>query len=384
MESILALKIAKYYKKENNKIIFANGMTLNKMALEMWERLNFSEVDPSVVSRVINGQRLFTPSQLKVFCKVLKIKSKEQENLNFCLAQDLTAKFGLSLNFPLNFNEYCEQAENELERIMRIEHLGEISFSGEWVLQLQDRLKSKLSEANGNWEEKQKILAILIRTIIRRLNIFNQQMGKNQITRDYRLLILELEGYVAELKDPDYLSIPDYEWGYYYYFLDNYQESLSHLKKSNNNSKFLLKEKLYIARTTSLNFAYLGDNYSFEKAKKDVLAIEKDDSYSSQLSSAYEGLARAEAILDNKNYQKTLDKAWDGYEMIKEREDLKLLRKIQLVRTEIEIYAYKKRPVPCPVQHLGLETIKEAEEYGFNRYAEKIKNLLVCSPQATD
>jgi hypothetical protein len=95
MENTLALKIAKYYKKDKNKIIFTNGMNLNQMAIEMWEKLGFREVDPSVLSRVINSERLFTPSQLTVFSKLLKIKNKDQEELRFCLLQDLASRFGL-------------------------------------------------------------------------------------------------------------------------------------------------------------------------------------------------------------------------------------------------------------------------------------------------
>ncbi len=70
----LARLLQKYYQRQSNRIIFVNKMTLNQLALAMWERLGYQGVDASVLSRVINGERLLTPRQLEVFCEILKLE----------------------------------------------------------------------------------------------------------------------------------------------------------------------------------------------------------------------------------------------------------------------------------------------------------------------
>lgn len=57
--SNLAKKLQQYYTKKGNRIIFSNGLTLNQLALEMWERLDYQGIDVSVLSRVIGGRRFF-------------------------------------------------------------------------------------------------------------------------------------------------------------------------------------------------------------------------------------------------------------------------------------------------------------------------------------
>jgi hypothetical protein len=93
----LANGIKKYYIKSKRKIIFKNNLTLNELALRMWEISNFHGIDSSIVSKVLSGKRLFTPSQLKIFCELLRIKKTEKEYLFYCLNQDYNIKHGVTL-----------------------------------------------------------------------------------------------------------------------------------------------------------------------------------------------------------------------------------------------------------------------------------------------
>lgn len=241
-----------------------------------------------------------------------------------------------------------------MAKIKKLEDIGEINFAGEWASQLHDRVKNKLLDMNNHGADNEKLLRILIKIIVRQLHILNHQLGEPQILKEYP------------------------------YFLKNYKKSLFYLQRAKKNSKYLFGEKLIIARISAINLGYLGDNLTFEKAKKEVLQICQDDHYRPEVSSAYEGLARAEGRLKNNNYQKTLDKAWKIYGTINERMDLKLLRKFQLARTEIEICSYKKSVLPSSMRRFGIAIVKEAKEYGFNRYAELINNLLVSSLQTVN
>lgn len=86
--SDLSEALQKYYSREGKRVLFRNNCSLNQLAMAMWEQLGFHQIDSSVLSRVLKGERLFTTPQLKVFCKLLTLSRKEEEYLFACLQQD--------------------------------------------------------------------------------------------------------------------------------------------------------------------------------------------------------------------------------------------------------------------------------------------------------
>lgn len=96
MTAFLANALKRHYKKTSNKIIFGNNSSLNQMALQMWELLDYSEIDHSVLSKVINEQRLFTFKQLSVFCKIMKLTQTQRGVLFDALINDKMVNEGIS------------------------------------------------------------------------------------------------------------------------------------------------------------------------------------------------------------------------------------------------------------------------------------------------
>lgn len=88
----LASELQKYYHKKHNKLIFSNGMSLNKLALEMWTELEYKGMDPSLLSRIIHRERLFTKEQLFAFCTILGLNEIEKYSLENALGKDLLYK----------------------------------------------------------------------------------------------------------------------------------------------------------------------------------------------------------------------------------------------------------------------------------------------------
>jgi hypothetical protein len=84
--------VQRHYTRTGNRIVFTDGQNLNQLALSMWEALNCSQVDASVLSRVLNGQRLFTLPQLKVFCSLLNLSIQESDHLERSLRQDIDGR----------------------------------------------------------------------------------------------------------------------------------------------------------------------------------------------------------------------------------------------------------------------------------------------------
>ena len=95
----LAQLLKKYYRKAKKAHQFRNGLSLNQLAWEMSAKLNFSQIDPSVLCKVVNGKRLFSREQLDVLCKVLNLSGEERKELVNALQKDLLCKEGFK-KFP--------------------------------------------------------------------------------------------------------------------------------------------------------------------------------------------------------------------------------------------------------------------------------------------
>lgn len=93
--SYLSEAMQKYYTHEGVRVRFQNRWSLNQLAMAMWEMLEFQQIDASVLSRVLKGERLFTPKQLEVFCELLAIPREEYEHLLACLRMDHNVRAGL-------------------------------------------------------------------------------------------------------------------------------------------------------------------------------------------------------------------------------------------------------------------------------------------------
>lgn len=90
----LSSALGNFYERRRGRIFFQNGMNLNQLALEMWERLGYREVDPSVISRVLKGERSFSPKQLKIFGQILRLSDNRLKELELLLMNDYLRKFG--------------------------------------------------------------------------------------------------------------------------------------------------------------------------------------------------------------------------------------------------------------------------------------------------
>ena len=80
-------------------------MSLSEFSLEMSINLGGGQLDPSVLSRVIKGQRQFTPIQLDVFCTTLKLDPRDQLHLHLAWHQDQCQRYGSSFKIIKFFDE---------------------------------------------------------------------------------------------------------------------------------------------------------------------------------------------------------------------------------------------------------------------------------------
>lgn len=106
----LQLLLTKYYTRKGGQVLFKNKYSLNKLSLEMWDEKNDKGIEPSTLSRVINGKRLFTYEQLKTFCKVLNIKGNARKDLIKALRADYLERSDLTLSDEEKSNALLNEA----------------------------------------------------------------------------------------------------------------------------------------------------------------------------------------------------------------------------------------------------------------------------------
>ena len=104
----LAKQLTKYYTREKHRIVFLNNMSLQKFALEMYEKIGYEQIDASVISRVLKGERLFQVEQLEVFCTILQLPREEKRQLFVSLQKDCLTQKGFS---KVYIEEFYSQQE---------------------------------------------------------------------------------------------------------------------------------------------------------------------------------------------------------------------------------------------------------------------------------
>ena len=96
MTTHLSALIRRYFTPSKNRFYFRNGMSLNKLAVEM-ESAGGIGTKSNVLSEVISGDRIFTALQAKAFCDVLRIEGDERWELQFAAARDRAEREGFEI-----------------------------------------------------------------------------------------------------------------------------------------------------------------------------------------------------------------------------------------------------------------------------------------------
>lgn len=280
----LSNALRKYYSKQKGRILFQNKNTLNQLALQLWEESDFSSIDASVLSKVISGERLFTPKQLTTFCKIMNISGVDKEYLFYCLEKDYNLKKETDFNrlfIPsdtlLNtINQIEEEADNlfymgkcqELERLTYIAQslIEEIlirSFNSIYIEPLSQMYKHLMylqAQAIGSTRTPKNIFPDTFSTINKTRNVLSK-LNKHK-----------------DIYDNVTLANAYYVHGKYQKTNNNHslRKAIFLAGKamkvlSENDSEYLFALRTQIASAIALNDKTLF-SYCYEKAKKILLA----------------------------------------------------------------------------------------------------------------
>ena len=91
MSNHLQEQLRHYFSIRGNSYRFRNGLSLNKLAVEM-------EMDSARLSRIVSGEELFTAEQAKKFCELMEATLDEYRELQAAAAKDLCERSGFEFS----------------------------------------------------------------------------------------------------------------------------------------------------------------------------------------------------------------------------------------------------------------------------------------------
>jgi len=281
----LAEELKKYYEKRNNKLVFKNRMSLNNLALEMWEKANFTGIDQSSLSRIVSGERLFTIKQMRDFCYILKLNKIQERDLYFALQEDYLKRFNLNFDYLNNSHIDIVNILNlNLKQIKKIRERGLLHLADDWIENLLQIIPVYLIKEKNRFKKNQ--LKLILANIYyekgyisgclylpeKNINIIRPIVSKiEDFAKDLKLIDLNIKAYIV-------FSFAYYALGKYSNmkkFKKFYLKSLSIIKKGTDKSLESDELNLICWRTVAINSIYLSDLYLFKKSEEKIREIIK-------------------------------------------------------------------------------------------------------------
>ncbi|MEK7570833.1 MAG: hypothetical protein AAB553_01035 [Patescibacteria group bacterium] len=270
----LASAIKKYYRRQKSRIIFTNGQPLQELSISIWEKLGYSQIDTSVISRVINGQRLFTPVQLEAFCQVLNLPSTEQTYLFRCLSQDYMLKGGAK-------NISLIETTSTVDMLDLLEHLVDEAYKGfhfgygkriEKNMALIHTYLEKITLQTFSQTHKNKLYELIATVLYLKGRIFCSYNSASTVIKYTTPLITSLSQLEEISKNPRITTYLHLLWVEMFYIAGGYSSSKKSAvlykkaivlgKKTLDTLPVTQFEKITAMRNISAASSYLNDSHT--------------------------------------------------------------------------------------------------------------------------
>jgi|GEM_PF-4084577 len=386
--SFLSKELQKHYSRQGNRIVFTNGLSLNQLSLEMWERLKFREIDPSVVSRVLKGERLFTQKQLTTFCLIVKISKAKKETLMNALHRDIYEKFQGRYLFDYKTNKIVEIAKNNLSLINKLNRKGSSSLVFNYACLTLEKLEKQLStDPTGSLSDT------LLSLIFDYLNQKSIAVLRSKMPKEaHRIIWTDLENMLLvakKLSDSQKIGLAYAKMGDVLNLVGGCSLDRPALEKSTKYFKRaaeLIEPDLlpYILGEQALNEAYMGNKSEFENLISKLYKV-FPQSKPSLRCEGYSLIAKSKALLGiSRGIEKDYIKAWDSYVEINKHstttsslKSSSAFRKVQLTRSEIvaTVYGCITRK-PHNLKKLANDAIMTAKHFEYERYFNSMQHLI--------
>lgn len=370
--SHLKKALQSFYKREKNRLVFSNNLSLNQLAIEMWERLNYSEIDASVISRVIHGERLFSPKQLAVFCDIINASEKQRIQLKSALWRDCYIKHSIDIDL-LSSSYSTDLAEANIEVV----HKTRISGHPDLALELADIILSKFTNAFSNLNELKSsfiVNRLLPELLQEKSYCYFETSHPNQIVDRVRPIAEKMKFLAKGADNKDAFGTALFHISDAYYVAEKFRISYAYSKQS---LTFLVNrvKRVKCHRNMALNLAYLGEKEGVEKIEakleNEIVGVEPIMTIDT-----LEGLGRAQGIMRLHKAFNTLEKAKQIYKSSEKEKQAHCFQEIQLLRSSLEVMSWLSPKNKQYMQKIGEKGLSIASLHGYKRHANKIKNLI--------
>lgn len=384
MSTNLAKAIKKFYEREQNKVVFKNKMSLNQLALEMWEKLEYQQIDASVISKVINGIRLFTPIQLKTFCSILNISRKEEEYLHYCLYMDYCSRYGVNFSYAF-FSTY--DAYDLLDSL--IKEAEKFLLDGKCVelknlsLLTQTHLRSLLDKSK-NSTRREKANQLLGKSLYLKGRAVGSVETPDKAVKKTMPIANELFCLAKESESTEYNAYAHILLANAYYVAGGYSSYEGKRKLYEQSIKFAKKavlqlsdqnhEKLFAIRTIASSATYMDDKQTFLSIKdtaEDLLTVIPQQNFVNGIH-LYNTLAKGAATFALSKPLSTKNKALDYFDKTLEGTHI---YEVSDIRNDLEIFSILKTTDVGYIKERVNKALYIAKEEGYIRHTKSIKNL---------
>lgn len=375
MKTRLAEELRRYYFRRGTRVIFSGGLSLNQLALEMWDRLDQQKVDSSVISRVLSGERLFSLKQLAIFCEVIKIGDTDCHRLKDALKTDLITRYGLADEFfTSQHKNFIHLVSDNLDKIRALKSQSLLGFLGDWILAIIARIEEELS-INSDPVYRRRLLTLYGQILVEATHwsiLCAPPTESRRLTLHLANKLLEIGD---ELNHPSFIGLAHWEAADSLYTQKRFSQAIQlyHTAYSLTEPYCLAVSRQFPYRGLALCQAYLKQDSEFARTKK--LALANLPSHSPDIQcSVWEGLARAEAVL---GHPRESDQALSAAKGFLHQNRLSLLREIQVTRTEIEsAVALNTTRHKDYLEKIGSRALAVATDRHYHTHQQKITDLL--------
>lgn len=366
--------LKKYYKRSSNRVVFSNGMSLNRLAHEMWEDLGYNSIDPSVLSKVINGQRSFTKAQVKSFCKILKILQQEE---------DLLLVSTLSKNVPVQAvesfitPEYLELIDIHVHTIPFLRSEGAMQHANKLASQEEKVLRHHLGKVTSASAER-VLLRALSRICLEQARNISDSSDHGVGFPKIQPIIHKLELISEKIGDAESYSRICQSKGDAFYNIKKYPQAAECFRLAAENTDDVYW-KLEGLRAYALCLARIGDKATFIRVVHQIDNLIQNGQFADTffLITVYEALGRSFAFFLQDRSFELLEKAKTLSQAEEKKGRIVVLPKIQIVRSHLTALSLLPNTENnATIEKAAQRGLALTGTYKYTRQEKEIKTLL--------
>jgi len=361
-------------------------MTLNQIALEMSERLDFKEVDTSVLSRVLAGERIFTQKQLSIFCRVLGLNRIQEGLLKATLHSEIYSRYQGRYLLNGDQNQFLGLVESNLIMATDANQSGSSIMALRWSKVMENKLREEIIKTTDA-RVSTKLVELLYEFLAQHsISILRREPSSSAYKNAWAVLD-EMKQLANMLKSSEKLGLVYAKMGDVLSLIGGESSSKPILNRSSNLFRKALglinpSLRYYPIGYWMLNEAYLKNIRQVRKLAKDFTLL-LHDCEAADVCEGYNLIAKSKVLAgDSEDLESTFVQGWKYYNEIPDNGlHSKQYRKVQLSRTEIQAFTsgyefYEEGKI----KRILSDCLYSAKNLGYTRYYLTTKEMVQRLP----